>query len=185
LLGLPDGRIPTPLQQAAALLGAPEPPLCAALRLFPLVARGLRSSAPLGLLSLPTHDSPLLAAQGLQHPSMAPSCSANALSGFHHCQTTPALRSFVVERFGHHQARCRPICVQWSLQFFSFFGPAHLPLVFSLGSSPIPGMDYPMRCSAPRLRAIAAAGCLLLLANRLSACLKSILPYPANGSLHK
>ena len=184
MLGLLDGRVLALLQQAAALLGALEPPLCAALWLFPLAARGLRSSTPPGLPSLPVHDSPLLAARGLQHPSMAPSCSVDVLSGFHHRQTTPALWSFVVERFGHHQARCRLICVQWSLWFFSFFGPAHLPLVFSHGSSLIPGVDYPMRCSSP-LWAVAATGCLLLSANRLSARLKNILPYPANGSLHK
>ena len=107
------------------------------------------------------------------------------LTGLRHRSTTPALQFMVAELLGPLQERRLLVCVHESWRFFSFFGPARLLPVSSCGPSLTLGMDYPTRSLAHPLRATVAAEDLLLSANRLSARLKSILPYPTNGSFHK
>ena len=107
------------------------------------------------------------------------------LTSLRHRPTTPAQQFVVTELLGPLQERCLLVCVHESWRFFSFFGPARLLPVSSRGPSLTLGMDYPTRSSAHPLHAAVAAEDLLLLANRLSARLKSILPYPVNGSFHK
>ena len=134
---------------------------------------------------MPDHNFPMLAAWERHHPPVPPSCSAEALTGPRHHSTTQAQPFVVAELLGPLQERCRLVCVHESWRFFSFFGPARLLPVSSHGPSLTLGMDYPTRSSAHLLHAAVAAEDLLLLANRLSARLKSILPYPANESFHK
>ena len=178
LLGRPYGRTPAPPKRAAALLGARRPHL-------PCVVRGLRYFASPGRPPLPDHNFPLLDAWERHYPPAPPSCSAEVLTGLRHHPTTPAQQFVVAELLGPLQERCLLVCVHESWRFFSFFGPARLLPVSSRGPSLTLGMDYPTRSSAHLLHAAVAAEDLLLLANRLSARLKSILTYPANESFHK
>ena len=178
MLGRPCGRTPAPPQRAATLLGARRPHL-------PCVVQGLRYFASSGRPLLPDHNFPLLDAWERHYPPAPPSCSAEVLTSLRHRPTTPAQQFVAAELLGPLQERCLLVCVHESWRFFSFFGPARLPPVFSRRPCLTLGMDYPTGSSAHLLRATVAAEDLLLLANRLSARLKSILPYPANESFHK
>ena len=85
------GEVPALLQKTTDPFGVPEPSPHAAPRLLPFVAQGLRSSAPPRIPSLVVQESLSLSERGLQRGVVAPSCPVDALSGLHHCQTSPTL----------------------------------------------------------------------------------------------